>query len=64
MGVTPATPAAGGQGETFTAQPLDEGQLLFPTRLVVSSQRVSRVRVGRTLLSAAVDVAGAGILRG
>jgi hypothetical protein len=44
MGVTPATPAAGGQGETFTASRWTKGNFFFPTRLVISSQRVSRVK--------------------
>jgi len=44
MGVTPATPAAGGQGETFSASRWTKGNFFFPTRLVISSQRVSRVK--------------------
>jgi hypothetical protein len=43
MGVT-STPAAGGPGDTFTASRWTHGNFLFPTRLVVSPQRVSRVK--------------------
>jgi hypothetical protein len=43
MGVT-STPAAGGPRDTFTASRWTHGNFLFPTRLVVSPQRVSRVK--------------------
>jgi hypothetical protein len=41
MGVTPSTPAA---EETFTASRLTQGNFLFPTRLIVSPLRVSRMK--------------------
>ncbi len=44
MGVTPPTPAAESPVETFTASRWTEGNFLFPTRLVVSPLRVSRVK--------------------
>jgi hypothetical protein len=44
MGVSPPTPAAETQVETFTASRWTQGNFLFPTRLVVSSLRVSRVK--------------------
>ena len=44
MGVTPPTPAADRSAETFTASRLTQGNFLFPTRLVVSPLRVSRVK--------------------
>jgi|SRR5882724_243318 len=40
MATTPTTP----QPETFTASRWTKGNFLFPTQLVVSSQRVSRVK--------------------
>jgi hypothetical protein len=43
MGVT-STPAAGGPSDTFAASRWTHGNFLFPTRLVVSPQRVSRVK--------------------
>jgi hypothetical protein len=42
MGVTP--PNADPQSETFAASRWTQGNLLFPTRIVVSPQRVSRVK--------------------
>ncbi|MGD0986524.1 MAG: PH domain-containing protein [Candidatus Sulfotelmatobacter sp.] len=42
MGVTPPTPD--GQTETFTASRWTTGNFLFPTKLVVSPQRVSRTK--------------------
>jgi hypothetical protein len=42
MGVTPPTPAA--ETETFTASRWTQGNFLFPTTLVVSPLRVSRVK--------------------
>ena len=42
MGVT--APMPGGEGETFTASRWTQGNFLFPTRLVVSPLRVSRVK--------------------
>jgi hypothetical protein len=44
MGVTPPTPAAEPSAETFTASRWTTGNFLFPTRLVVSPLRVSRVK--------------------
>jgi hypothetical protein len=44
MGITPSTPAVESQAETFTASRLTQGNFLFPTRLVVSPLRVSRVK--------------------
>ena len=44
MGVTPATPVAEPKAETFTASRLTQGNFLFPTRLVISPLRVSRVK--------------------
>ncbi|HTC55288.1 MAG TPA: PH domain-containing protein [Candidatus Sulfotelmatobacter sp.] len=43
MGVTPPTPAES-PVETFTASRWTQGNFLFPTRLVVSPLRVSRVK--------------------
>ena len=43
MGVTP-NPAAESQAETFIASRLTQGNFLFPTRIVVSPLRVSRVK--------------------
>jgi hypothetical protein len=44
MGVTPPTPDTGSPAETFTASRWTQGNFLFPTRLVVSPLRVSRVK--------------------
>jgi hypothetical protein len=44
MGVTPPTPAAESPARTFTASRWTQGNFLFPTRLVVSPLRVSRVK--------------------
>jgi hypothetical protein len=44
MGVTPSTPAAEPSAETFAASRWTQGNFLFPTRLVVSPLRVSRVK--------------------
>jgi len=44
MGVTPPMPAAESSTETFSASRWTQGNFLFPTKLVVSSQRVSRVK--------------------
>jgi len=41
MGVTPPTPAV---EEAFTASRWTQGNFLFPTRLVISPLRVSRVK--------------------
>jgi hypothetical protein len=43
MGVTPSTPAAD-PSESFSASRWTQGNFLFPTRLVVSPLRVSRVK--------------------
>jgi len=43
MGVTP-NPAAESQAETFTASRWTQGNFIFPTRIVVSPLRVSRVK--------------------
>ena len=49
MGVTPAgpnppTPGASAPDQTFSASRLTKGNLWFPTRIVVSPLRVSRVK--------------------
>jgi len=44
MGVTPPIPAPETSAETFTASRWTTGNFLFPTRLVVSPLRVSRVK--------------------
>jgi len=44
MGVTTPTPGAEAPVETFTASRWTQGNFLFPTRLVVSPLRVSRVK--------------------
>jgi hypothetical protein len=49
MGVTPAgqnqpAPGAAASDETFSASRLTKGNLWFPTRIVVSPLRVSRVK--------------------
>ncbi len=44
MGVTPPTPALDSSSQTFAASRWTQGNFLFPTRLVVSSLRVSRVK--------------------
>jgi hypothetical protein len=44
MGVTPPTAAGEAQSQTFTASRWTQGNFLFPTRLVVSPLRVSRVK--------------------
>jgi len=44
MGVTPPTPAAEAQAQVFTASRWTQGNFIFPTRIVVSPLRVSRVK--------------------
>jgi hypothetical protein len=44
MGVTPSAPGAESQAESFSASRWTQGNFLFPTRLVVSPLRVSRVK--------------------
>ena len=44
MGVTPLTPAPESASEAFSASRWTQGNFLFPTKLVVSPQRVSRVK--------------------
>jgi hypothetical protein len=44
MGITPPTRAAEAQAESFSASRWTTGNFLFPTRLVVSPLRVSRVK--------------------
>ncbi len=44
MGVNPPTPAAEPAAQTFAASRWTQGNFLFPTRLVVSPLRVSRVK--------------------
>jgi hypothetical protein len=44
MGVTQPTPAPESSGQTFTASRWTQGNFLFPTKLVVSQLRVSRVK--------------------
>ena len=45
MGVTPPTPGVEPQAEVFAASRWTQGNFLFPTRLVVSPIRVSRVKL-------------------
>jgi hypothetical protein len=44
MGVTPATLPSGTGEESFSASRWTQGNFLFPTRIVVSPLRVSRVK--------------------
>ena len=44
MGVTPPTPVAEPSPETFNASRWTQGNFIFPTRIVVSPLRVSRVK--------------------
>jgi hypothetical protein len=44
MGVTPSPPASEPATESFAASRWTQGNFLFPTRLVVSPLRVSRVK--------------------
>jgi hypothetical protein len=44
MGVTPDTPEAELEAQVFTASRWTQGNFLFPTRIVVSPLRVSRVK--------------------
>ena len=44
MGVTPAAPNPEPPAETFTASRWTQGNFFFPTRLLVSPLRVSRVK--------------------
>jgi hypothetical protein len=44
MGVTPSTPPAETQVQSFSASRWTQGNFLFPTRLVVSPLRVSRIK--------------------
>jgi hypothetical protein len=44
MGVTPPTPAAESSAEAFTASRWTTGNFLFPTTLIVSPLRVSRLK--------------------
>jgi hypothetical protein len=44
MGVTPAAPAAEPSAESFSASRWTQGNFFFPTRIVVSPLRVSRVK--------------------
>lgn len=44
MGITPAGPAPVASEQTFVASRLTRGNLWFPTRIVVSPLRVSRVK--------------------
>jgi hypothetical protein len=44
MGVTSPTPAAEPSAQTFSASRWTQGNFLFPTRIVVSPLRVSRVK--------------------
>src|SRR5260370_9974204 len=43
MGLTPSPSMDSSPAETFTASRWTQGNFLFPTRLVISPQRVSRV---------------------
>jgi hypothetical protein len=44
MGITPASSNLTASDETFSASRLTKGNLFFPTRIVVSPLRVSRVK--------------------
>jgi hypothetical protein len=44
MGVTRPTPVAEPQAQVFTASRWTQGNFLFPTRIVISPLRVSRVK--------------------
>jgi hypothetical protein len=44
MSAMPSADAAGGPVETFAASRWTQGNFLFPTKLVVSPQRVSRIK--------------------
>jgi hypothetical protein len=44
MGVTDPSPAADSQAQVFIASRLTQGNFLFPTRIVVSPLRVSRIK--------------------
>ena len=44
MGVTPASLPASAEEESFTASRWTQGNFLFPTRIVISPLRVSRVK--------------------
>ena len=44
MGVTPASPTPTASDESFSASRWTQGNLWFPTRIVVSPLRVSRVK--------------------
>ncbi len=44
MGVAPRLPSAESQPEAFTASRWTTGNFLFPTTLIVSPQRVSRLK--------------------
>lgn len=44
MGITPANPNPAASDQTFTASRWTKGNLWFPTRIVVSPLRVSRVQ--------------------
>jgi len=44
MGVTPPTPAVEPSAETFSASRWTQGNFFFPTKIIVSPQRVSRIK--------------------
>lgn len=44
MSLTPEPTGASPSAETFTASRWTKGNLIFPTRIVVTAQRVSRVK--------------------
>ncbi|MGA9132338.1 MAG: PH domain-containing protein [Candidatus Sulfotelmatobacter sp.] len=44
MGVTPPGPASEPPAQTFSASRWTQGNFLFPTKIIVSSQRVSRIK--------------------
>jgi hypothetical protein len=44
MGVTPPTPAGDQPAQVFTASRWTQGNFIFPTRIVISPLRVSRVK--------------------
>jgi hypothetical protein len=44
MGVTPPMPGVEARAETFPASRWTQGNFLFPTKIIVSPQRVSRIK--------------------
>jgi hypothetical protein len=44
MGVTPSTPGVEPRAESFSASRWTQGNFFFPTKIIVSPQRVSRIK--------------------